>query len=412
MHLELLTQQVASLLEMGETRKGIDHIVNYVAGREELRPAFYDKAIQIKARYLRAKRQASMELIDEQVAHAMVEQVHMDIAHLLQDIQEKLHPSSQPIRRHKFTVGGGIAAVITILLLALLALFSSETAESPVSCCPTFKKEAAFKVLLLPSGKNQPLHQRMLAYCDTLTNVSQFPIEAHLVPAPVPYPQHEQAVSALLGDCEAHLLIWEKGNTLHYQFLNTDSTFQVPLFYPKDSTTIAFWFSDSGVATQGELLAPYVTPLQQLIHLGLAWQQTTAFRPLLNPKAANTHQDFALVQPMYLAHALLSRRDTLGAIATLHALLLTQPPYAPAYLNQSLLVWQQHDYKNAIAHINQAIALDSLSPLAHYAKGWMLWEMGQLARASHHLKLADTLSLKAGAAWSDFRSQTVMPLQR
>lgn len=126
MHLKLLTQQVTSLLEMGETRKGIDKIVDYVEGRDELRHEFYDKAIQIKARYLRAKRQVSMQLIDDEAAHAAVEQVHIDIATLLVEMDEKLHPShksNKSTRSAGFTLGGGIAVALRCFLLLCLHCF-------------------------------------------------------------------------------------------------------------------------------------------------------------------------------------------------------------------------------------------------------------------------------------------------
>ncbi len=415
MHLELLTQQVISLLEMGETRKGIDKIVNYVEGRDELRHEFYEKAIQIKARYLRAKRQVSMQLIDDEAAYAVVEQVHIDIATLLVEMDEKLHPSHKSNRSTRsagFTLGSGIAVGVTVLLVALLALFSGETSELPQNFCPIFEKDIAFKVLIIPLEKDVAINQHILFYFDTLSKAVNLPIAAKITNIPDVYPQNEKEIKALIGNCEAHLVIWEKEDELRYQFLNTDTIFQVPIFYPKDSLSINDWWMDSEVPAQGELATNDFALLKQLISLGLAWQQKTEAHALPNNKEQNTGKDFTAVQQMYLAQAFLSRKDTLKAIAALNDLLVVTNTYVPAHLNKSILMWKQKSYKNALEHINKAIALDTANLLAHYTKGWMLWELGQLEKASYYLKIADTLSLKGETQWIDFKNNIIMPLQR
>jgi Flp pilus assembly protein TadD len=415
MHLELLIQQVNSLLEMGETRKGIDKIVDYVEGRDDLRREFYDKAIQIKARYLRAKRQVSMQLIDDEVASVAVEQVHMDIATLLVEIDEKLHPtrkSNKSTRSSGFTIGGGIAVIATVLLVALLALFSSETSELPQNFCLTFEKDVIFRVLIIPQEKDAVIAQHISWYCDTLSKAVNLSIVAQRTAVPNVYPQNAKEIEALIGNCDAHLVIWERNNKLQYQFLNTNILFQIPLFYPKDSSIIGSWIVDSNLPTQGELARNDFIMLKQLIVLGLAWQQRAEIYIQLNGKEQGQSKDVTLIQQMYLAQAFLSRKDTLKSIAALNDLLLVTGSYAPAHLNKSVLMWKQKSYKQALEHINKAIELDTINPLTHYTKGYMLWEIGQLEKASYYLKIADTLSSRAGAQWIDFKNNTIIPLQR
>ncbi len=410
MHLELLTQQVNSLLEMGETRKGIDKIIDYVEGRDDLRREFYGQAIQIKARYLRAKRQVSMQLIDDEVASVAVEQVHMDIATLLVEIDEKLYPShksKKSTRSIGFTIGSGIAVIVTILLVVLLALFSSETSGLPEHFCLTFQKDVIFKVLIIPQQKDEVMAQHISLYCDTLSKAVNLSIAAQISAVPNVYPQNAKEIETLIGNCDAHLVIWKKNNKLQYQFLNADTVFQIPLLYPKDSSSIGAWLIDSNLPAQGD-----ITTLRQLFTLGLVWQQRAEAYIWINDKEQDQSKDFTVVQQIYLAQAYLSREDTSKAIATLNELLVETDAHAPAHLNKSVLMWKQKSYKQALEHINKGIELDAVNPLMYYTKGYILWEIGQLEKASYYLKIADTLSLKETAQWINFRNNTIMPLQR
>lgn len=421
-------KDIKSLIEQGKTKEATDALIEYLEGRQSTFGSFYNDAIQIKARYLRANRKLSMGLVKAEDADLVINQVNEACLQLLDRIEEKINipltpPPTNPKNLTWLWIGAGLIAT-----MSLLFIFKQFQPDKPApqlpAYCPAFTEDTVFNVMILPfeslDGTTSNLHKVVEQRFNLLADQFRLPINVGLGTINDNYPQRYEEANDLANECNAQLIIWgNKVDTLlvrRYKFVGLDSTFRLKLLTPGKGTSIEGIPTATNILTRGEVTQPIESELiSLLLGVGSIRNGATAGVDLLKEIDINDSLDINafLMKEMHLAEDLLVHEKEQESVEVYDKVLEAHPNYFFARLNRGVLHWDQKEYYAALSDLTFAIQLKPQNVIAYFARGRTLFDMNQLGVAKEDIEQARLLSLKdsTNVLMINYRKDYILPLQ-
>ncbi len=422
-------QQVKLLIKKGKTKEAIDLLIQLLEERQNIFPKFYNEAIQLKARYLRANRKLSMGLMKAEDADLIINQVNDACLQLLDNLQEKFDLSNVetavPQRKKGWEWVVGSLTIAVLLLLAFYWLQQNKQSIKLPAHCPPFEVDTNFNVMILPyesltSTASSNVHQLIEQRFNLLADQFALPISIGLGKMIDAYPKRYEEANSLASECNAQLIVWgSEVDTLvitRYKFVGLDSTFKLKLLIPGKGTSIDGIETPTNILTKGEVTKPIEDELiTLLIGIGSIRNNIAAGFDLLEQVKIDDTTDINafLMKEMHLAENLILKNDEAQSVVVYNKVLNAHPNYFFARLNRGVLHWSQGAEYKALSDLTIAIQLKPQNIIAHYSRGRVLFDMNQLGIAKLDVEKAKQLSLQdsTNTLTTKYRTDYILPLQ-
>lgn len=142
-----------SFIANGRSLLALDEVLELLKTYQKSHPDYYNTALQLKARYLRANRKESVGLIDDSDAYSLKSVLDVELQVFIEDVDKLVLPRTPFFKSNKFRITAFMALAAALILLTGFFLVNTTFFEDKFKFCKSFSDEAVLKILFLHDGE-------------------------------------------------------------------------------------------------------------------------------------------------------------------------------------------------------------------------------------------------------------------
>lgn len=396
------SKQVEQLLQQGRTKEAINLLLDFLERREKESPELYKALIQIKARWLRAKRQRGMGIITAKKEEEVMVNLQQDVYVFLNWFNGKSSIQSRAwwLKIPNY-IYGLVLLSVSLLTVLTWSFTKQQVTQKANAHCPIFDETAEFNILLLPIeatsrtalAKQQTVQEHFDLYIDSM-NLSIDAAWSDLEMDSERYPTNAIAANEIARSCQAQMIVWADREFVHYQLNQEETVFGFYELYPGVGDTLMSRPISIAISSRAKVKRADFPNILNFL-LGTAANQiedySSAAQLMRTPLQDSSNVQMTIWKYLQLADSEMEVDNLTKAIEAYDYLLQVRPDLNALRMNRAVLSAQNAKYAAAFTDLSKLLTLDSTNIYAQYTKGRTLANMMQIGEAELVFKQLDSL---------------------